>query len=447
MYSASRHARRARPPLLLIQRRAYKRKDVVSSIVKQKDIMDHPEDIERELQVVNLIERGKVGDSQSVHRPWDIMLPVTDLTLANQWIPLWPPQLAAGNNFLSRIASTCKGFVSNMRARREWLQSNTGLASFLKSAQTMYMIARSESFYHAPPYPPWATLPSEALSPELRETITPVDSPPNSIKDASGTFIPLIQFSEDVSNTRFRDPYTTIGKKCDIHLFNGKHPISPQLFQWQAVKSNWVTPTAVNTKANKKKKSKEAWIEGYRWSIMESYLKCLHAFSLGDLDSIKHLTTGEYQGQLTANLRDRYRSYLSASRFEKSKKPGWNVRTVPKEQVDYRWVFHGPYTGPGAIGNGSGCRIMSIRSRERWISVLQPPVGSTLHVQALVSFDTMQFLQVYSNGKLVGEEGPRRVREDYILEKSLYRPGPWVIRCRNWDSAGVTPQLKSETTF
>ena len=40
--------------------------------------------------------------------------------------------------------------------------------------------------------------------------------------------------------------------------------------------------------------------------------------------------------------------------------------------------------------SGVGCRIRSIRARENWQSVMNPPVGCRYNVQALVSFDTIQ---------------------------------------------------------
>jgi len=75
---------------------------------------------------------------------------------------------------------------------------------------------------------------------------------------------------------------------------------------------------------------------------------------------------------------------------------------------------------------------------------MNPPVGTRHTVQALVTFDTIQSLKVYSNGELVKEEGPRRVREDYVLEKRMFDRLPWAIRCRNWDRDGVKPRLVKE---
>jgi len=447
MIPTSRHARRS---LWQLQRRnvsagaagaataaeATKRRQ--EKELRGSNIQDHPEVVERYLQMANRQERGKLGTDFADPFMQDQSL--SDLTLATPWIPLWPLQLAPGSTLLARIAVTWNEMVSNMRARREWIQSNTGFGSSLRSAYTMLLLAQVQSFYRPPQYPPWANLPPEALAPELREATTLPPQTPSSIHEASGTFIPLSHYSGQETNTRHRDPHTSVGKPIEVHLFNGKYPISFQLLKWDAARLNWTKPMeADDSKKSKKKKKKVDWIEGFRWSCMETYLKQLHAFSVGDIQSLKLLTIGEYQQQLVPIVRDRFRTNLSASRFDGLKKPGWNVPSVRQDKLTYRWVFHGPY--PGGEGNGSGCRIRSIRARESWTSIRAPPVGNAQTVQAVVSFDTIQSLQVYSNDKLVREEEPRRVREDYILEKKMFAPLPWAIRGRLWDSAGLIPTL------
>jgi len=306
----------------------------------------------------------------------------------------------------------------------------------------MYLLGREKAFYQAPQYPPWATLPAESLSPDLRSAKSLLPSRPTSIREDSGAFIPLSHYEGTEPDTRYLDPHT-VGKSIDVFLFNGKHPVSLQLIRWDGLRSAWGGSESQGAKGKKAKKAD--WVDGFRWSCLEAYLKHLHAYSTGDINTLKLFTTGNFAQEITTSVRNRFRSSLSASRFDGHKKPGWNVAARPEDKVTYRWVFHGPYEGPGGETGGSGCRIRSIRARENWQSIMNPPVGSRYSVQALVSFDTMQSLQVYSNDELIREEGPRRVREDYVLEKRLFQPMPWAIRCRIWDRAGViTPRLKDE---
>lgn len=140
----------------------------------------------------------------------------------------------------------------------------------------MYLLGQAQAFYKAPPYPPWATLPLEALSPELRNSTTPLPDRPSSISERSGAFIPLLHHEGTEPDTRFIDPHTTVGKQHDIYLFNGKHPVSFQLFKWDSVRTKW---GGQHIEGSNKKKQKVDWIDGFRWSCMETYLKHLHAFS------------------------------------------------------------------------------------------------------------------------------------------------------------------------
>jgi hypothetical protein len=140
----------------------------------------------------------------------------------------------------------------------------------------MYLLGRDKAFYRAPQYPPWASLPPSALASELQNATTLLPQTPNSIHESSGAFIPLSLHNGTEPDTRHLDRYTSIGKPIDVYLFNGKHPISLQLFRWDSVKSGWgATPAS----GKKSKKQKVDWIEGFRWSCMETYLKQLHAFS------------------------------------------------------------------------------------------------------------------------------------------------------------------------
>lgn len=148
----------------------------------------------------------------------------------------------------------------------------------------MYQLGREKVFYKAPDYPPWAFLPLTALSPDLHasKSLLPPATPTSISTTTTGSFIPLWHYDATKPDTVYRDPHTTMSSKADVYLFNNKYPVSRQLINWGSLKSYWDLSEKEREKVEKRRKGKDKrdWIEGFRWSCMESYLKHLHAFAV-----------------------------------------------------------------------------------------------------------------------------------------------------------------------
>jgi hypothetical protein len=135
----------------------------------------------------------------------------------------------------------------------------------------MWSLAANKSFYTAPSRPPWSGLPSHALSPELFAALPSAPELIN-ISEQVGTFIPLHSQSIDV---RMRDPSTVVGRPVKVGTIRGYPYSIAKMFRYDSIRS--------------RPKGKEDWIEGFRWSCMESYLKHLYAFSMCVLTQVSGL--------------------------------------------------------------------------------------------------------------------------------------------------------------
>ncbi|KAL6303037.1 hypothetical protein BKA93DRAFT_366330 [Sparassis latifolia] len=153
--------------------------------------------------------------------------------------------------------------------------------------------------------------------------------------------------------------------------------------------------------------SDSTWLAPFRKIALDTYKRLNEAVASRDEKTIKHLTAGEEQVH-----------YLKLARAQ-------DLSRV------YEWKL---------IGERSPSRVLSIRAvvgnMDRGVE------GSRLLVQALVKFDTLQSLEVYSKrGTLLHQQNePKPVVEYLALQKRLWFNGPWVVRDRVYE--GVDSQYE-----
>ncbi|OCH89354.1 hypothetical protein OBBRIDRAFT_756735 [Obba rivulosa] len=105
--------------------------------------------------------------------------------------------------------------------------------------------------------------------------------------------------------------------------------------------------------------------------------------------------------------------------------PAHNSRTIaPPSEVS-------PATAALLRAAPEAARILSIRAQQAHFGIQDPKRGSRFMVQALVRFDTVQTLHIYSKrGQLLHEAPPKRVVEHLVFQKRMWYDAPWVVRER-----------------
>ncbi|THH27886.1 hypothetical protein EUX98_g6288 [Antrodiella citrinella] len=117
----------------------------------------------------------------------------------------------------------------------------------------------------------------------------------------------------------------------------------------------------------------------------------------GDEQTIKKLTIGVHQKRLMDIVRARDPSKV------------------------YIWSSEAPAQNEA--------KVVSLRAFEQNMSRETPKFGNRLTVQALVRFETVQKLDVYTKtGKLIQPSEPKRVVEYLIFQKRMWYDTPWAIR-------------------
>ncbi|THH00474.1 hypothetical protein EW026_g2062 [Hermanssonia centrifuga] len=145
------------------------------------------------------------------------------------------------------------------------------------------------------------------------------------------------------------------------------------------------------------------WLAPFREIALVSYKQLNQALAAGDDKTIKKLSAVSYQDHLLKVLR---------------------TQDLTKK---YAWTFH---------GEKEPCKVVSIRAFPAHMGKEDPTFGSRLLIQALVRFDTLQSLQVYSRkGTLLAGDGkPKHVVEYLVFQKRMWYDTPWVIRDQLFDS-------------
>ncbi|KAF9805447.1 hypothetical protein IEO21_09051 [Rhodonia placenta] len=146
--------------------------------------------------------------------------------------------------------------------------------------------------------------------------------------------------------------------------------------------------------------SNSAWIASLRNIALDTYKRVNQALADRDEKVIKQLAVADMQSHYIQLVRSQDASRISV------------------------WKFH---------GERSPCRVEV------------PGNGSRLLVQALVRFDTLQSLEVYSKrGTLLrGQSEPKPVVEYLVLQKRMWYDTPWTIRDRLYE--GVDTEYESIT--
>ncbi|KAJ3480764.1 hypothetical protein NLI96_g8121 [Meripilus lineatus] len=144
------------------------------------------------------------------------------------------------------------------------------------------------------------------------------------------------------------------------------------------------------------------WLVPFRQTTLDTYKRIQQAIASGDDKTIKRLTAADYQSQQLKFIRGQDSSKV------------------------YVWKFH---------GEKKPCKVVSIRAVQAHLGSEEPKIGNRLLVQALVKFDTMQSLQVYSKrgALLQGDETPKNVVEYLVFQKRMWYDAPWVVRDRLYE--------------
>jgi len=154
--------------------------------------------------------------------------------------------------------------------------------------------------------------------------------------------------------------------------------------------------------------SDTSWVAPLRQIAAATYIQVYGALANGDVGTIKRLTINPYTGHLQGLLKS---------------------RTSANQR--FRWTLHSEVTP---------ARIVSIRAIEGHLGRGAPRMGNRFVVQALVRFDTMQSLEIYSKrGDLISPRDsstPRQVTEYLVLEKRMWYDAPWKIRQQMFERSG-----------
>ncbi|KAH9941717.1 uncharacterized protein BXZ73DRAFT_41786 [Epithele typhae] len=203
-------------------------------------------------------------------------------------------------------------------------------------------------------------------------------------KSGAGLFDHLTQLSKNVRN-RFHNMISMyyMAKAQSVPGIKVKSPFSPQLFFSHSTRST-------------------SWLAPFRKGALESYLQLNEAIAARDTKKIRSLSTG--------SMVQEYNKIIH------SQDPRYS-------QV---WRFHGERTP---------CQVVSLRARDSFVGSRQPEHGSTLLVQALVRFDTLQSVETRLNktGALVSQSEVRPVVEYLVFQKRMWQYTPWVIRDRLYE--------------
>lgn len=158
--------------------------------------------------------------------------------------------------------------------------------------------------------------------------------------------------------------------------------------------------------------SNSAWIASLRNIALDTYKRVNQALADRDEKVIKQLAVADMQSHYIQLVRSQDASRISV------------------------WKFH---------GERSPCRVVSVRAVPTHMGQEVPGNGSRLLVQALVRFDTLQSLEVYSKrGTLLrGQNEPKPVVEYLVLQKRMWYDTPWTIRDRLYE--GVDTEYESIT--
>lgn len=139
------------------------------------------------------------------------------------------------------------------------------------------------------------------------------------------------------------------------------------------------------------------WLAPFCKTALETYMDIQRAVAAGDEKTIKKFTVGAQQKRLMDLVRARDPSKV------------------------YVWSSEAPAQNEA--------KVVSLRSFEQNLSREPPKFGNRLTVQALVRFETMQKLEVYTKkGQLVQPGEPKRVVEYLIFQKRMWYDVPWVVR-------------------
>ncbi|KAI0792478.1 hypothetical protein C8Q75DRAFT_890002 [Abortiporus biennis] len=139
------------------------------------------------------------------------------------------------------------------------------------------------------------------------------------------------------------------------------------------------------------------WLEPFRKNALDTYQQVQTALASGDEKTLKKYAVAAYKEHLSKVLKARDPSKV------------------------YFWKFH---------GESSPTKVVSLRAVEANMGSEEPKFGNRLLIQALVKFDTLQSLQVYTRKGAVikGEVAPKRVVEYLVFQKRMWQDAPWVIR-------------------
>jgi len=152
--------------------------------------------------------------------------------------------------------------------------------------------------------------------------------------------------------------------------------------------------------------SDKAWVAPLRKIASKTYISVNEALAEGDSKTLKKLTNSGYYAHLQSLLKNRSpnQNYVW--------KQYWDVKPA---------------------------KIVSIRAIDGHLGRGVPKFGNRLVIQALVRFDTMQSLEVYSKrGVLMSPESassPRRVTEYLVLERKMWYDTPWMIKRQLYETS------------
>ncbi|TCD67407.1 hypothetical protein EIP91_012379 [Steccherinum ochraceum] len=139
------------------------------------------------------------------------------------------------------------------------------------------------------------------------------------------------------------------------------------------------------------------WLAPFCQTAMGTYMELQKAIALGDEKTIKKLSIGAHHKRLIDLVRARDPAKI------------------------YAWSSDAPAQ--------NNAKVVSIRAFEQNMSREPPKYGNRLTVQALVRFDTLQKLDVYSkHGRPLLSPEPKRVVEYLIFQKRMWYDVPWVVR-------------------
>ncbi|EMD35355.1 hypothetical protein CERSUDRAFT_74970 [Gelatoporia subvermispora B] len=201
--------------------------------------------------------------------------------------------------------------------------------------------------------------------------------------------------------------------------FPGTHVSSP--LSLEVLRTTSIAPTG--------------WTAGLRARALETYGALHEAAARHDTKAIKRLAMGDALERYLALARATDPSTVAVWAMHPPSSAPQPTPLPPAQQQNSRNPAPTSEVSPATAAllraAPEAARILSLRAQQAHFGTQEPKRGSRLIVQALVRFDTVQSLHVYSKrGQLLHAAQPKRVVEHLVLQKRMWYDAPWVVRER-----------------